>query len=244
MAELMFPGSSIPGEFVEGVDKVSALLELYRKDLSPVFAPAVILARIVFGPSESAAWESQHSLSLRIIGRPFGSRIRVAVYSHIPTSFGTPYGMAAAVKKGLVNGAAHFPGEEFDYLVNLAEEQRLSPYPTVFMVDNPFFGYRGFRVSAAVRSPDCIAFVGGPSLAEEYFPRASKLFDSITSVASIAEPDSGNYLARVLGFGDNFNYILYGNTYFSDNARFAGVRAWSSRTPAMGPVRTPLEARV
>ena len=148
----------------------------------------------------------------------------VVVYAHIPTSLTTPQGIRLAKAQGeglngVIHGAALFPQEEFQSLVDQDGRTDAQGNRLVWIVDCKkisFPWYGDLRLDQALKSPIVIASLGGEKRAELYLQEHAKVYKiSKIGVWNINDSERGidSPLARLIHMGGHERTLITGGSH-------------------------------
>ncbi|MDP1694163.1 MAG: hypothetical protein Q8L34_01350 [Candidatus Woesearchaeota archaeon] len=160
-----------------GIPIEQALENCLNANYRPLFMPHLADARI----NGQIPWDQKgiSTPSIRITGQTKqGSQ--VVVYVHTPTSLATPEGIKAAKQRGLSgwqDGAARFPQEEFQSLVNQDGKTDVQSNRLIWVVDYNSLQkapYGPIFYLDALVHPHTIPFLGGQERAELYLAALQK----------------------------------------------------------------------
>lgn len=217
----------------EASSVADALRKTARAGYKPLTAPELAEERIK-DTDNSGLWRNWHNtLSGVYIGKTKQGTGVVAV-THVNHYLTNPDNIEAAIRHGLVRGAAATPGvaEDFERLLEMKDDE------TVFIIDYADWGRaESGRISLteALKHPLTVPILGSRERAEHYIEAHSKVFKTQQIGIWKTNELSDQPVARLLEFGDNFGNDLYAYYSLGDLGRFSGVRAEGAA------LRSPLE---
>ena len=207
------------------------LRECQSEGYRVLFMPELADARME-AEGNSELWQNWFSTpSLRATGKT-NAGSPVVVYAHVDNYFSNPDNIETA-RKDLVRGAGRLPQEEFQRLIDLAEQGNqgviLVPYEKLRKSPSGVI-----PVDDALEHPQTIAFLGGQERAEKYLEKHKEVYGNRIGVWHTNDLKGDQPLGRLLFVGSDCSSGLDDSNDLYDDACFVGVRRGES---AEGAVR-------
>ncbi|MBI4738426.1 hypothetical protein HY772_02500 [Candidatus Woesearchaeota archaeon] len=201
----------------------TALAECIEAKHYPLYMPQVVDARIGAAKDSPLFQNWWTTPSVRVTGKSRGGH-NVVAYAHVPNYFSDPLNIKTAREAGLRNGAGIMPVPDFYALLEREDNK------TVFVVDYDTLCNAEsdvISVSAALKHPQTIPFLGGRERAEQYLAKHAEVYGKNIGIwysDDLEENPRGRFLFLGYGSGGLGGYVDLNNC-----GRFVGVVAAEPR---------------